>query len=47
MKFYGGIVGGERNKWLDFGSNPDHHANSWKSDHYATNYERILLKFSE
>ena len=25
MKFYGGIRGGKRNKWLDFGSNPDHH----------------------
>ena len=26
MKFYGGIWDGKRNKWLDFGTNPDHHA---------------------
>ena len=26
MKFYGGVRGGKRNKWLDFGSNQDHYA---------------------
>ena len=26
MKFYGGVRGGKRSKWLDFGSDPDHHA---------------------
>ena len=24
MKFYGRVWGGQRNKWLDFGSDPDH-----------------------
>ena len=28
MKFYGGIWGGEKNKWLDFGSDPDHKSDS-------------------
>ena len=26
MKFYGGVRGGKKNKWLYFGSNLDHHA---------------------
>ena len=26
MKFYGGVRGVKRNKWLDFGSDLDHHA---------------------
>ena len=26
MKIYGGVWGGKRNKWLDFGSNMDYHA---------------------
>ena len=26
MKLYGGVQGGKRNKWLDFGSDPDLHA---------------------
>ena len=26
MKFYWGVWGGKRNKWLDFGSDTDHHA---------------------
>ena len=26
MKFYGGVRGGQRNKWLDSGSDPDHDA---------------------
>ena len=25
MKFYGGVWGGKMNKFLDFGSDPDHH----------------------
>ena len=25
IKFYGGVLGGKRIKWLDFGSDPDHH----------------------
>ena len=27
-KLYGGVLGGKRNKWLNFGGNPDHHADS-------------------
>ena len=26
MKFYAGVWGGKRNKWLNFCGNPDHHA---------------------
>ena len=28
MKFYAGVWGGKRNKWSDFSSDPDHHADS-------------------
>ena len=28
MKFYGGVPSGKGNKWLNFGSDPDHHADS-------------------
>ena len=35
MKFYGAVRGGKRNKWLDFGSDPDTHLV----------YKRILLNF--
>ena len=24
MKFYGGIEGGKKNKWLNFGGDPEH-----------------------
>ena len=43
MKFYGGVPGGKRNKWLDFGSNPDTHLvckrislNFWKPVAYRS-----------
>ena len=50
MKFYGNYMacGDKRNKWLDFGSDLDHHA--WlpnqKYGHHSTNYERDIDKIS-
>ena len=26
MKVYGGVQGDKRNKWINFGGDPDHHA---------------------
>ena len=28
MEFYGGLQGGKKNKWSNFGGYPDHHADS-------------------
>ena len=48
MKFYADVWGGEMNKVVDFGSDPDHYADclNRKSNNYSSNYEHWLRRSS-
>ena len=43
VKFYGEVRGGKRNKWPDFGSNLDHHADRLIENLAIT--QQIMNKF--
>ena len=45
MKFYGGVRGGKRNKRLDFGIDPDHHADCPIGNLAIT--QQIMSKFDD
>ena len=38
MKLYSGVQGGKRNKWLNFGGTPDHHANCPGQGHWSNEW---------
>ena len=47
MKFYGGVQGGKRNQWLEFGFDQDDHVQCpIRNPAITTNHERILMKFT-